>query len=69
VEAVLLRELRPPGNLTSGGRPGSKSAIHRVEDRALSDCEAGVCVGSAALRATRRIRTIKVAEGTTLPDM
>jgi len=47
VEALLLRGLRPAGNVIRDGRPGSKSAIYRVEDRALSGCEAGVSVGSA----------------------
>ena len=42
--------LRPAGNVTRDGRPGSKSAIYRVEDRALSGCEAGVSVGSALWR-------------------
>ena len=42
VEALLLRGLRPAGNATRDGRPGSKSAIYLVEDRALSGCEAGV---------------------------
>ena len=42
VEALLLRGLRPAGNATRDGRPGSKPAIYHVEDRALSGCEAGV---------------------------
>jgi hypothetical protein len=46
VEALLLRGLRPAGNVTRDSRPGSKSGIYRVEDRALSGCEAGVSVGS-----------------------
>ena len=50
VEALLLRGLRPAGNVTRGGRAGSKSAIYRVEDHALSGCEAGVTVGSALWR-------------------
>ena len=54
VEALLLRGLRPAGNVTRDGRPGSKSAIYRLEDRALSGCEAGVSVGSALWRFAAR---------------
>ncbi len=34
VEALLLRGLRPAGNVTRDGRPGSKSALYRVENHA-----------------------------------
>ena len=54
VEALLLRGLRPAGNVTRDGRPGSKSAIYRVEGRALSGYEAGVSVGSASWRFAAR---------------
>jgi hypothetical protein len=54
VEALLLRGLRPAGNVTRDSRPGSKSGIYRVEDRALSGCEAGVSVGSALWRFAAR---------------
>ena len=50
VEALLLRGLRPARNVTRDGKPGSKSAIYRVGDRALSGCEAAVSVGSALWR-------------------
>jgi hypothetical protein len=55
VEALLLRGLRPAGNVTRDSRPGSKSGIYRVEDRALSGCEAGVSVGSALWRFAARV--------------
>src|SRR5271155_2764432 len=61
VEALLLRGLRPAGNVTRDGRPGSKSAIYRVEDRALSGCEAGVSVGSGLWRFAARASGLALA--------
>ncbi len=55
MKIVCAGGLRPAGNVTRDGRPGSKSAIYRVDDRALSGCEAGVSVGSALWRFAARV--------------
>jgi hypothetical protein len=50
VEALLLRGLRPAGNATRDGRPGSKSAIYRVEAVVSITMEIYTEVPSAATR-------------------
>ncbi len=54
MRVVCAGGLRPAGNVTKDDRPGSKSANYRVDDRALSGCEAGVSVGSALWRFAAR---------------